>query len=378
MPELVTRPSGPPEPGGDAAPGHPGRPGSPANGGFATGGSPTGGAPGRRPLLLLGLPLALCVLAATVWASLVVGSGDVSVADATRALFSADLSDKSQLIVHEVRIPRTVAGVLAGVALGLAGAVMQGVARNPLADPGILGVNAGASVFVVFAMSVLGLAAPTQYVWFGFLGAFAAAVLVYGVGSLGREGATPVKLALAGAATSSVLGSLTTAILLTDSKTFDQFRFWQVGALTARETDVLAQVAPFIAVGVLFALALGPHLNALSLGDDLARGLGQRVGLARAAAAASVVLLCGGATAVAGPIGFVGLVVPHAVRLFAGPDYRWILPYSAVLAPVLLLLADIVGRVIAPPGEVQAGIVTAAIGAVPFIVLVRRRRLAEL
>ncbi|MDJ1133376.1 FecCD family ABC transporter permease [Streptomyces iconiensis] len=337
-----------------------------------------GGSPVRRGALLLGLPLALCALVLSVWASLVVGTGDVSAADVLHGLFSPDLSDKGQLIVQEVRIPRTVTGLLAGVALGLAGAVMQGVARNPLADPGILGVNAGASVAVVLAISVLGLSAPAQFVWFGFLGALVAAVVVYGVGALGREGATPVKLALAGAAMSALLGSFTSAILLTDNKTFDQFRFWQVGALTARGTDVLWQVGPFIVVGALFALLLGPHLNALSLGDDLARGLGQRVGLARIAAAVAVVLLCGGATAVAGPIGFVGLVVPHAARLLTGPDYRWILPYSAVLAPVLLLLADIVGRVIAPPGEVQVGVVTAAIGAVPFIILVRRRRLAEL
>ncbi|WP_375537835.1 FecCD family ABC transporter permease [Streptomyces sp. Amel2xB2] len=338
--------------------------------------------PRGRAVLAVGLPLACVALLLTVAASLLIGSGEVSAAAVWHAVApfggSYDPADKAQLIVREVRVPRTLAGVLAGVALGLAGAVMQGVTRNPLADPGLLGVNSGASVAVVLSMSVLGLTEPGQYVWCGLLGALCAAVLVHGVGALGPAGATPVKLALAGAATSAVLGSLTTAVLLTDDETFEQFRFWQVGALTARETGVLWQVAPLLAVGVCCALLLGPRLNALALGDDLARGLGQRVGLARAGAVAAVVLLAGGATVVAGPIGFVGLVVPHAARLLTGPDYRWILPYSAVLAPVLLLLADLVGRLVAWPGEVQAGIVTAAIGAVPFIALVRRRKPAEL
>ncbi|MFE2037616.1 FecCD family ABC transporter permease [Streptomyces scopuliridis] len=331
-----------------------------------------------RPLLAVGLLVTAGVLAMSTWASLVIGSGDAGAGDVVRALLDPDLSDKGQLIVREVRVPRTVAGLLAGAALGLAGAVMQGVARNPLADPGILGINAGASVVVVFAIGVLGLTEPSRYIWFGFLGALGAALLVYGIGSLGREGATPVKLALAGAATSAVLGSLTTAMLLTDRQTFDRFRFWQVGSLADRDPEVLWQALPFIGVGAVFSLALGPRLNALSLGDDLARALGQRVGLARLASAAAVVLLCGAATAIAGPIGFVGLLVPHAARVITGPDYRWILPYSVLLAPVLVLVSDIVGRVIASPGEVQVGIVTAAIGAVPFVMLVRRRDLVEL
>ncbi|MFE4451946.1 FecCD family ABC transporter permease [Streptomyces sp. NPDC056796] len=343
----------------------------------------TAGAPGprrarSRPVLALGLAGAVAVLLLTVLASLAVGSGDVSLGDVLKGLFDPDLAVKGQLIVQEVRIPRTVAGLLAGAALGLAGTVMQGVARNPLADPQLLGVNAGASVAVVCAISFFGFTAATQYIWFGFLGALVAALLVYGVGSLGREGATPVKLALAGAATSAVLTSVTSAVLLQDRDSYDRFRFWQLGALTARDADVLRQVSPFIAAGVVLALLLGPQLNALSLGDDLARGLGQRVGLARLTSALAVVLLCGAATVVAGPIGFVGLAVPHAARLITGPDYRWVLPYSMVLAPVMLLVADIAGRVIAPPGEIQVGVVTAAIGCVPFIWLVRRRKQVEL
>jgi iron complex transport system permease protein len=327
-----------------------------------------------RPQLAVGLLLTVLVLVAATWASLLFGSEHITVDDVLRAVFDPDLSDKAQLVVREERVPRTVAGLLTGAALGLAGAVMQGVARNPLADPGILGVNSGASVAVVFGIGVLGFTAPSQYIWFGFI----AAVLVYSVGSLGREGATPVKLALAGAATTAILTSLTTAILLTDRQVFDRFRFWKVGSLSGRDAEVLWQAVPFIAVGVLFALTLGPQLNALSLGDDIARALGQRVGVARLVSAAAVVLLCGAATTIAGPIGFVGLVIAHAARMITGPDYRWILPYSALLAPALILLSDVVGRFIGRPGEVQVGIVTAVVGAVPFIVLVRRRNLAEL
>ncbi|MGC9405414.1 FecCD family ABC transporter permease [Streptomyces sp. DZ1-3] len=332
----------------------------------------------RRAALTAGVcGLALLLLAATAL-SLAVGSGDVSAHDLVHGILDPDRSVRGQLVVQEVRIPRTLAGLLAGVALGLAGTVMQGVTRNPLADPGLLGLNAGAAVAVVFAMSVLSLTEPGQYIWFGFLGACLAAALVYGVASFGREGATPVKLALAGAAATALLVSVTDTILLTDSHTYDQFRFWQVGALDGRDTDVLLQALPFVLAGGVLALGLGPRLNGLALGDDVARALGQRVAVARLAGAASTVLLCGAATAVAGPLAFVGLAVPHAVRMFTGPDHRWILPCSALLAPVLLLVADVVGRVVAPPGEVQVGVVTAAIGCVPFILLVRSRGKAAL
>ncbi|QCW79535.1 iron ABC transporter permease [Streptomyces sp. S6] len=332
-----------------------------------------------RPVLALGLLASLGVLLLAVVASLAIGSGDVPFRDVLPGVFDPDLTVKGQLVIQEVRIPRTVAGLLAGAALGLAGAVMQGVARNPLADPQLLGINAGASVAVVCSITLLGFTVATQFIWFGFLGALLAALLVYGVGSLGREGATPVKLALAGAATAAVLTSITSAILLQDRGSYDQFRFWQLGALTARSSEVLWQVSPFILVGTLLAFSLGPQLNALSLGDDLARGLGQRVGRARMVSAVVVVtLLCGASTAVAGPIGFVGLVVPLVARWLTGPDLRWVLPYSMVLAPIMLLVADIIGRVIAPPGEVQVGVITAAVGCIPFIWLVRRRKLVEL
>lgn len=284
-------------------------------------------------------------------------------------------------VEHQVianRVPRLVAGVLVGAALGVAGAVMQAVTRNPLADPGLLGVNAGAALAIVCAIGLLGVQAATGYVWFGFAGALVVALLVYAVGSLGRAGATPVKIALAGAAVSAMLTSATTAVLLTDAATFDRFRFWTVGSLTGRRLDLVVQVAPFIVAGLALALFLGRALNTLSLGDDVARGLGQRVGLVRGVAAVAAVVLCGAATAIAGPVWFVGLLVPHLVRVVTGADQRWILPYAMVTAPILLVVSDVLGRVVAPPGEVQVGVVLAFVGAPLLIVLVRRRRLAEL
>ena len=348
------------------------------------GGPADRGAPQRRGLLgrtsgrMLGLLVLLALLIAVALTSIAVGSKPIGLHEVIDALFHYDPTSADHIIVHTLRIPRTVVGLLVGLALGLAGAVMQGVARNPLADPGILGVNAGAALFVVIAIYAFGIGTLLGYVWFAFAGAAVASVVVYAVGSLGREGATPVKLALAGAAITAFIGSITSAILLLDVATLDQFRFWAVGSVAGRDDRIAWQLGPFIVIGALLALASGPALNTLALGDDVARSLGQRVGLARIGSATSVVLLVGGATAAAGPIGFVGLVVPHVARAIVGPDYRWVLPYSAVLAAILLLGADVVGRVIARPGEVEVGVVTALIGAPFFIVLVRRRKLAAL
>ena len=327
---------------------------------------------------MVGLLLALGVLAVLVVLSIAVGSKPIPIGTVFDAFLHYDPTLDDHLIVRSLRLPRTEVGLLVGVALGLAGAVMQGAVRNPLADPGILGIEAGAAFMVVIGIYVFGIADLLGYVWFAFGGAAGAAIAVYGIGSLGREGATPIKLCLAGAAIATLLGSLSSAILLLDVATLDQFRFWAVGSLAGRSSEIATQLAPFIIGGALLALICGPALNALALGDDMARGLGQRVGRARAVSALSVVVLCGAATAAAGPIGFVGLVVPHVARMITGPDYRWILPYSMVLAPILLLGADIVGRVVIRPGELQVGIVTAAIGAPFFVWLVRRRNLAEL
>jgi iron complex transport system permease protein len=326
---------------------------------------------------LAGLVAAVAVLAIVALASVAYGSKSIPLMTVLESFWAFDGSN-DHLIIRELRIPRTVVGLLVGAALGLAGALMQGVTRNPLADPGILGVNAGAALFVVVAIYVFGITSLTGYVWFAFLGAAVVSVVVYALGSIGRDGATPVKLALSGAAVAAFLGSITTAILIVDVATLDQFRFWAVGSLAGRDGEIVTQVVPFLVLGGVLALASARSLNSLSLGDDVARSLGVRVGAARVLSAVSVVLLCGAATAAAGPIGFVGLTVPHIARAICGPDYRWVLPYSAVMAPILLLGSDILGRIVARPGELQVGIVTAFVGAPFFVMLVRRRRLAQL
>ena len=325
----------------------------------------------------LGLGTAAVAMVLVALASAAYGSKPIAIGTVLEAFLAFDGSN-DHLIVRSLRVPRTLVGIGVGAALGLSGAVMQGVTRNPLAGPGILGVNAGAALAVVVAIYAFGAGSLSVYVWFAFAGAALASVVVYALGSLGRDGATPVKLALAGAAVSALLGALTSAVLLIDVATLDQFRFWVVGSLAGRDADILAQVTPFLVVGAVLAFASARGLNTLSLGDDVARSLGQRVGLARFAGALAVVLLTGAGVAAAGPIGFVGLIVPHVARAICGPDYRWVLPYSALLAPILLLGADIVGRMVARPGELQVGIVTAVLGAPFFIVLVRRRKLAEL
>ncbi len=317
-------------------------------------------------------------LAVVLVLSITVGARPIALSDIWNALTAFDPTQTNHRIILDLRLPRTLVGLLVGAALGLSGAILQGATRNPLADPGILGINAGATLCVVLGISVLGITQLSGYVWLAFLGAGAAMLVVYLVASLGREGATPVKLALAGAAVTAALTSVTSAILITNVETLDQIRFWQVGALTGRTTEILFQVAPFILAGILLALLTARILDGLALGDDVARGLGLKVQRGRGMVGFAAVILAGAATAAAGPIAFVGLTVPHLARAFTGPNYRWILPYSMLLAPILLLGADIIGRIIVPPGELQVGIVTAALGAPFFIALVRRRKLAEL
>lgn len=322
--------------------------------------------------------LLVLALAMVLVLSITVGARPIALGDIWNALTAFDSTQTNHKIILDLRLPRTLVGLLVGAALGLSGAILQGATRNPLADPGILGINAGATLCVVLGISVFGITQLSGYVWLAFLGAGAAMLVVYLVASLGREGATPVKLALAGAAVTAALTSVTSAILITNVETLDQIRFWQVGALTGRTTDILMQVAPFILAGIVLALLTSRILDGLALGDDVARGLGLKVQRGRAMVGFAAVILAGAATAAAGPIAFVGLTVPHLARAFTGPNYRWILPYSMLLAPILLLGADIIGRVIVPPGELQVGIVTAALGAPFFIALVRRRKLAEL
>lgn len=290
----------------------------------------------------------------------------------------ADAGAGVEAVVWGSRLPRTLVAVLTGAALGLAGAVMQGLTRNPLADPGLLGVSAGAAFGMVLATGVLGVSGLLSSIWFAFGGAVVAAVVVYALGSRGRGGGSPVSLALAGIAVTYLLDSLTGGITLTDPEALDRYRFWSSGSLSGHDGGVVLGVAPFLAAGALLALSVAPALNSVALGDDVATALGHRLGAVRVRAALAVTLLTGAAVAVTGPIVFVGLVVPHLVRMITGPDHRWLLPGSMLLAPCLLLVADILGRVVARPTEIDVSLVAAFLGAPFFIALVRRRRIAEL
>ncbi len=334
--------------------------------------------PHRPARLTLGLVAAVGALLLLAFLSVALGTRGIALGTVVEALFDPRAGDTDHVVVRDLRLPRTVIGVVVGAALGLAGGITQGITRNPIADPGLLGVNAGAALAVVSGITWFGAAGAAGYVWFAFAGAAVAAVVVYAIGALGRDGASPVRLALVGAAFTAAASSLTTIVVLSDIDTLDRYRFWLVGSLVGRDLGSLAVMAPFIVVGAALALSAGRVLNALSLGDDVARGLGQRLALSRAAAAAAVVLLCGTATALAGPIVFVGLVVPHVARRITGPDYRWILAYCAPLGAILLVAADVVGRFIARPGEIEAGIVLAFIGAPVMIALVRGSRFSSL
>ena len=332
----------------------------------------------RRALpRIAGLPLCAVILALVVMLSIAIGAKSIPLGDVVAGLFGDDGSEPAA-IVRELRVPRTLVGLAVGVALGLAGALMQALTRNPLADPGILGVEAGAAAAIVAGVAVFGVTDPRTYIWFSFLGAAVASVVVYLLGSHGRAGATPVRLALAGVAVTAALTAFTNGLILLDPQAFDEFRHWVVGALAGRDLTILAEVGPFLVAGTLVALALARPLNALALGDDTGRALGARVGRTRVLGAVAITLLCGAATAVAGPIVFVGLCVPHMARAIAGPDQRWVLGYSLLLAPILLLTADVIGRIVISPSELEVGVVTALIGAPVFIALVRRKRIAQL
>ncbi|MEU8551880.1 iron chelate uptake ABC transporter family permease subunit [Streptomyces roseoverticillatus] len=328
----------------------------------------------RNAARAAGLLAATGLLLLVAVASIAVGAKPLPLEAVWDGLFHTPHGEAG-VIVRDVRLPRTLLGLLAGAALGLSGAVMQALTRNPLAEPGILGVNAGAAAAVVSAITFLGVTSTGDYVWFALLGAAVVAVVVHVLG--GSRGATPVRLALAGTAVTYALYGYVNSVQLMDSAALDRMRFWTVGSLASANADIIRQVLPFIAAGTLLALALARPLNAMALGDDSARALGSRPARTRVLALAAVTLLCGAATAACGPIVFIGLIVPHLVRALTGPDQRWILPYAAVLSPVLLLGADVLGRVVTRPGELQAGIVTAVIGGPVFIHLVRRRRVAQ-
>ena len=325
-----------------------------------------------RGLWLAGL---LGVLTFCLMLSVTVGTRNVEWADIAAALDGAQ--DNIGQAAVALRIPRTLLAILAGAALGLSGAIMQGVTRNPLADPGILGVNMGASLAVVIGVAWFGMSSAHAYIWTAIAGAGCAAVFVYTIGSLGRGGATPLKLALAGAATSVAFASMVIAVVLPRGDIAGGIHSWQIGGVGGATYECILPVLPFLAAGLAISLLSARKLNSLALGDELAAGLGENVAAARAVASLGAILLCGATTAVCGPIGFLGLVVPHVSRTLIGVDHRWLLPFSAVGGAVLLLGSDILGRIIARPGEIDVGIVTALIGAPFFIWIVRRQRVRE-
>ncbi|WP_448221416.1 FecCD family ABC transporter permease [Gordonia iterans] len=315
---------------------------------------------------------AACVLlAAVVVVSVMVGSAQLSPSTVWSALTAPD-GGIDHNTIRQVRVPRTVLGLLVGAALGVGGALMQAVTRNPLADPGLLGVNAGAALAVVLAVAFLGFTRIEQYLWPAFAGAVVGAVLVVAIASRAPGGATPLRLTLVGVAVTAVFTGITMSLSLVDPERFDRMRFWGVGSITDRPPGTAEAVLPFIAVGLVLALMAGRALNALALGDDLAASIGARVAVIRLAGLAGLVILCGAATAAAGPIAFIGLMIPHAVRMTVGPDQRLVLAFAVVLGPVLLLSADVLGRLVVWPDELAVGVMTPLIGAPVLIWLVRR------
>ncbi|WHX49027.1 iron ABC transporter permease [Paenibacillus woosongensis] len=323
------------------------------------------------------LVICLILLGVCVIASLVLGSRLISFHELIDGLFCRDVDSYGANVVRK-RISRTVFSLLGGAALGISGALMQSVTRNPIADPSILGVNTGASLFVVGGIAFLNISTANQYIWLALAGAAITAVFVFGIGSMGRGGATPIKLVLAGAATSAALSSLVTAIMIPRSYVMDQFRFWQVGSVGSATWSGIATFAPFLIVGILIAVITAPALNALALGDEVATGQGVRTGMLRLVAALAGVLLCGATTALAGPIGFVGLLATHAIRLILGPDLRFVIPMSAMSGAIILTISDVCGRLIGSPGELEVGVVTAFIGAPILIILAMKSKVRSL
>lgn len=328
---------------------------------------------------IFGLTAALLgLLGAALLLSVALGSRSIPFGEVIGALLGRDSESLVSKVVH-ARIPRTVFGLIAGGALGVSGAVMQSITRNPIADPSILGVNTGAALAVVIGLVYLNITTAAQYIWLSLLGAGLTTAMVYGIASLGRSGLTPIKLALSGATVSTAFGSLISTIVLPDAQAMNSYRFWQVGSIgAATDWSHLTLLLPFFAVGLVMALLLAPYMNMVALGDEMATSLGVNVPLIRLLSCISGVILCGATTALAGPIGFVGLMVPHLLRAFIGSDMRVLIPLSVVAGGALLLLSDVLGRVIGRPGEMEVGIITAMIGAPVFIYIIRKVKVRSL
>lgn len=326
---------------------------------------------------ILGLAALLVLLAAAGAASLIYGRTEITVSTAVEAFKHYDEESTPHIVLRTERLPRTVIAAVVGASLAVAGALMQALTRNPLASPSVFGINAGAIFFIVLANVVLSVSSLNAMMWFGFTGAAIAAAVVYTLGSIGRDGLTPIKVVLAGTAISALFSSFTQAVLVLDGTGLQEVLFWLAGSVSGRTLEMLYPVLPYMAAGALAALFMGRAINLLLTGDDIAKGMGQNVVLVKTAMGAATVLLAGGAVAVAGSIGLVGLVVPHLMRTWVGNDYRWLIPYSLIGGAVLLLLADVTARLIILPEELPLGIMTALIGG-PFFVYIARKGVTKI
>lgn len=328
---------------------------------------------------IIGLVFALFLLVVVVFLSLMIGSKPLSIGTVWEALFSSPTNSYDYTIIHESRLPRTIIALAVGPAFGLAGAVIQALTRNPLADPGILGVNAGAAFAVALAVGVFSITSMSSYIWFALAGALITTIAIYFIGAgAGKKSPTPEQITLAGVALAAALNGITTALSLIDSRAFAGMLSWRVGSIARKGLEDLWTITPFLVVGAILAFIIAPALNAIAYGDDRASSLGVNVNLTRILGLISITLLAGGATAIAGPIVFLGLMVPHLVRWFIGPNQPWIFLYSVVLAPMILLLSDIIGRVVMSPAEVPVGIITGFVGAPILLILMRRRKVIGL
>ena len=321
--------------------------------------------------------LCLALLSIMAIFSISLGAKSIAFTKVIDVLLGNDPDSLETAIILQ-RIPRTVFGILAGGALGISGALMQSITRNPIADPSILGVNTGASLFVVAGIAFFNITVAYQYIWLAIIGAGVTAVFVYGVASMGKDGATPLKLALSGSAVSIVLGSLVSTIMLPNNRVMEAFRFWQVGSIGSATWENIMLISPFLIVGFIISMFISGYLNNLALGDEAATALGTNVVMTRTIGALSSVLLCGATTALAGPIGFVGLIIPHIIRLIFGSEMSKMLPLSFLGSAILMLVSDIIGRIISLPGETEVGIVTAVLGAPVFILAIRKGRVKSL
>jgi iron complex transport system permease protein len=318
-----------------------------------------------------GLLAGLIVLFVGILSSITFGVADIKWHTVLES-FTAYNGSQDHLIIRTARVPRAFIAAIAGASLAVAGSLMQGITRNPLASPSLFGINAGAAFFIVVGSAFFGAGSLSTLAMLGFIGAAFTALLVYILGSVGSDGLTPLKITLAGAAMTAFFSSLSMGVLLTGGQTFDQVLYWFVGSVAGRDMAIFTSAAPFMGIALLGALVIARHMNLLTLGEDVATGLGQQTVYVKMAAAVIIVLLAGGSVSIAGPIAFVGIIIPHITRYLVGIDYRWVLPYCAILGGILLLAADIGSRYVSFPKEVPVGVMTAIIG-VPFFVYIARR-----